>query len=527
MRVAPVIVSGAKIVLVGEVPTDDDVRFGQPFSGSAGSFLTSMLHEAGILRSDITITHVCPTRPPNGDIAHFFLDKSQTKPGPEVASGMADLKELLERIRPNLIIAAGRTALWALTGEHAIGNWRGSTMPCTLVPDLKVIPIYSPLAIFRMYEWRNITVHDLRRCKREQMFPEIKPYAINAIIEPSYAVVMDTLDLIFEKRCQVAADIETIARHIACLGLAWSPTEAICIPFAGRGGTPYWSAEQEAAIILSIQDILTTVPVIWQNGLYDRQHFAKHLGINPNHTDDTMIAQSVLFPGMQKSLDFLSSMYCENHIYWKDDLKDYHRYPVDIHAFWNYNTVDCCRTFEIMPVLFTALKQAGLVEQYKLQMKFTSRPVFKTMLRGVNIDRPYRARLAGEVFSSITEHQALINFVAGFELNVSSPKQMKAFFYDDLKLPVQRHRKSGMPSLDEKSLTVLARKEPLIHDLITTILQMRSMGVFLNTFIKMPLDSDNRMRSSFNPAGAETFRLSSSEDAFGSGGNLQNIPRTE
>jgi DNA polymerase-1 len=149
------------------------------------------------------------------------------------------------------------------------------------------------------------------------------------------------------------------------------------------------------------------------------------------------------------------------------------------------------------------------------------------MLRGINIDRKYRASLAAEVMSSIAEHQSLINYVVGHELNLGSNKQMKAFFYDDLRLPVQRNRKSGNPSLDEKSLEAIARKEPLLRDLIATMTQMRSMSVFLNTFIKMPLDIDGRMRSSFNPAGTETFRLSSSEDAFGSGGNLQNIPRVE
>jgi DNA polymerase I-like protein with 3'-5' exonuclease and polymerase domains len=40
----------------------------------------------------------------------------------------------------------------------------------------------------------------------------------------------------------------------------------------------------------------------------------------------------------------------------------------------------------------------------------------------------------------------------------------------------------------------------------------------------MPLDVDKRMRCSFNTGGTETYRFSSSKNAFGSGGNLQNIP---
>jgi DNA polymerase len=250
MKVPPTLVPGARIILVGEAPGVEEVREGRPFVGASGRLLSAMLHEAGILRDDISITNVCPFRPPGNDIAAFFLDKSMTKPGPEISAGMAELRELLDRLRPPLVIAAGRTALWALTGETSIGNWRGSTIACTLVPGLKVIPIYHPAAILRMFDWKAITVHDLRRCAREQWFPEIKPYEIEATIEPCFAEVMYTLDRIIIERLRVAVDIETIARHIACVGLAWSSDQAICIPFDTRNGMPFWSAEEEAAIIL-------------------------------------------------------------------------------------------------------------------------------------------------------------------------------------------------------------------------------------------------------------------------------------
>ena len=54
---------------------------------------------------------------------------------------------------------------------------------------------------------------------------------------------------------------------------------------------------------------------------------------------------------------------------------------------------------------------------------------------------------------------------------------------------------------------------------------MRSLGVFLSTFVNAPLDVDGRMRCSFNIAGTETYRFSSSKNAFGSGMNMQNIPK--
>ena len=102
---------------------------------------------------------------------------------------------------------------------------------------------------------------------------------------------------------------------------------------------------------------------------------------------------------------------------------------------------------------------------------------------------------------------------------------MSAFFYDELGLPVQRDRKTRQPTLNAKALATLCEKEPLIRPLVELIERKRSLGVFLSTFCLMRLSPDGRMRCSFNVCGTETFRFSSSTDAFGNGGNLQNIPK--
>jgi DNA polymerase I-like protein with 3'-5' exonuclease and polymerase domains len=74
-------------------------------------------------------------------------------------------------------------------------------------------------------------------------------------------------------------------------------------------------------------------------------------------------------------------------------------------------------------------------------------------------------------------------------------------------------------------MTKLVEKEPLIKPLTSLISDIRSLGVFLSTFVQAPLDEDKRMRCSFNLAGTETFRFASSANPFDSGTNLQNIPK--
>jgi DNA polymerase I-like protein with 3'-5' exonuclease and polymerase domains len=101
---------------------------------------------------------------------------------------------------------------------------------------------------------------------------------------------------------------------------------------------------------------------------------------------------------------------------------------------------------------------------------------------------------------------------------------MHTLFYEDLKQPFINNRKSGNPTLDDDALTKIGTRQPLLRPVIDCIREMRTIGVIRSNVLLARLDYDGRMRCSFNIAGAETFRFSSSESAFNSGTNLQNIP---
>jgi hypothetical protein len=94
--------------------------------------------------------------------------------------------------------------------------------------------------------------------------------------------------------------------------------------------------------------------------------------------------------------------------------------------------------------------------------------------------------------------------------------------------------KKGLPSkrtLNDDALQTISLREPLLKPLINAISDIRTMGIFLSNFLTAALDSDQRMRCAYNIGGSAsgksapvTYRLSSSENAFGSGTNLQNVP---
>jgi len=150
--------------------------------------------------------------------------------------------------------------------------------------------------------------------------------------------------------------------------------------------------------------------------------------------------------------------------------------------------------------------------------------VLRMMLRGVRIDHGRRTTLRKELLDASMQRQELLNFMAGHPLNPKSPKQLMRFFYEDLRVPGIKHLTEDRLTLNSTALDQIANRDPILLPLCQVIAELRSIGVFLGTFIEAEPDVDGRMRSSFAIAGPITYRFASSENAFGSGMNLQNLP---
>lgn len=195
---------------------------------------------------------------------------------------------------------------------------------------------------------------------------------------------------------------------------------------------------------------------------------------------------------------------------------------------WTYNCRDVVHTRECGEVEMENLEKMGLQEIDAFQQAMFW-PVLEAMKRGVKIDVKERTRLATELMEELASREQWFINMLGHPINPKSPTQMAKLFYDDFAMPVQRKRgKGGIPggiTCDAAALKKITYREPLLKALVTKIEEYRSIGVFLSTFVQAPLDIDGRMRCSYNICGTETFRFSSSENAFGSGTNLQNVPK--
>lgn len=536
---------GARFMIVGEAPGEQEILKKVPFVGYSGQLLDSSLAAAGIPRSDARVLNVCNERPPGNDMK-LWMPETKKAQAELLASGKGvelngrivhryvkegyDLlqSELATGPAPDVILAVGNTALWALCGRMGISNWRGSHLehPCGAI----VVPTLHPAAVLRAWDQKPAFLTDIKRAGRilrEGNHPPIWHFTVR----PSFAQVelcLRNLIEIADNHAGVlllSADIETRAQHTTCVGIAWTTTDAICIPFTSvESPDGYWTEDQEVQIIGLLLRLLThrRVEVVGQNFIYDAQYFFRHWHFVPNLKHDTMLAQHVCFPRLPKSLDFIASLYCSHYIYWKDDGKDW-RGDNDEERYWRYNCEDCVRTLECHLALQGVVHRMGLDDPYAFQMSMW-RPCLNMMIRGVDISDTFYQRTKAELASHAKTRQIHVEYMVGHSLNPRSNPQMQRFFYEEMGLPRQFTRgKTKAITCNDEALAKLAKKEPIVKPICVAIQEIRSCAQLLSNALKPAVGWDGKMHSSFNPAGTTTFRLSSSTDAFGSGMNLQNI----
>ncbi len=542
----------ARVMIVGEYPSHDDERSGRAFDDWTGKELNKLLNESGILASECYKTHVLRARPPGGDPESIIPKAKKDVTSAHVAYRdrhvsrvlITDIQELYAEIalvQPNIIIAAGNLPLWVLTGQWGITKWRGSMLRMENGP--KVIPTFALPTINRAFENKSLIATDFRRVKRN-MGPEdyVRPeWAF--IVRPSFDQAMSTIAALTSDAAAFADpvwldfDIETRYGHIDCIGFSWSHCDAICIPFIARGKPEgYWSLEEEAHIVYALYRLLThpNVRIRWQNGLYDSQYVYRLWHFLPRSGQDIMIAHHSVYAALPKGLSFLASLYADYYVYWKDEGKIASDVPEE--QRWTYNLQDCVYTRAVGEALAQTHEVLGLSSVDAVQQALFS-PVLKAMLKGVWIDPKRKEEMAVAVQEALDDRNAFLFNILGHSTNVGSPKQMQALFYDDLKQqPILNRTVRGgkvfmSASCDDEALAKIAAREPLLKPLCNAIADIRTLKKFLNDFVFMPLDADGRMRCSFNIAGDAggksapySYRLSSSENAFGSGGNLQTIP---
>jgi DNA polymerase-1 len=197
---------------------------------------------------------------------------------------------------------------------------------------------------------------------------------------------------------------------------------------------------------------------------------------------------------------------------------------------WWYNALDSALTLEIFN------RVHGDAQEFNYDWKDTynfSRamqgPALDMMLRGVRVDLDERDDWIITLTQRMDKYQAWLDIlsteVMGVPLNPRSPMQVKKLFYECLNLPpvyeFNRQTKKSTISTSGNALRKLSAHY-IARPFVNLILEIRDLSKKRGV-LQTAISPDGRMRTSYNVCGTETWRWSSSSNAFGEGTNMQNI----
>lgn len=319
----------SKIMIVSEAWSEEEAKEGRPFVGSTGFILKGMLSVAGVKLEDCYVTQVMARR--NHDLKLLCGGKPEALPNyPAIIKGKyirnefaPDLTRLYQEIinaDPNIIIALGPLASWALLKSSGIKAVRGSLAPthpevsAILGRTFKVLPTYHPSSVARDWTLRPICINDFDKAHRHSTTQEYRRPVRHVWIEPTLNDLAE-----FDRRYMqdvriCSTDIETKGNQITCIGFAPSPTVSIVVPFydARVPHGNYWATLADEMIAWQWVRQWCTLPSLFQNGMYDIHFLWRRYGIPvPNAMHDTMLLHHAYQPEMEKGLGFLGSIYTE------------------------------------------------------------------------------------------------------------------------------------------------------------------------------------------------------------------------
>ena len=346
-----------KIVFIGEAWDEQAAIVGEAFVGPAGQEFSRMLAQAGYgndllpyaftssirmlqywSRFPYPILNVFSERPVENNVELFYAKPSDKVPvnksypsrrfgtsihwlRDEYTHHIEALHATLETLRPNVIVALGNTALWALDLPTTISKLRGNIMSSKWG---KVVPTFHPASVLRKWDQRVLAVLDLAKALRESATPETQLMHREIWTEPSIEDLYRWWDEHGSRARLLAVDIETVKqKQISEIGFASDPRHALHVPFVYQEGGVWKSWWSDARTELKAVDFVrmvceSTVPKIGQNVCqYDSYWLAKEWGIVlRNIAADTMVLSHAWNPELEKSLGFLGSIFL-NEREWK------------------------------------------------------------------------------------------------------------------------------------------------------------------------------------------------------------------
>jgi len=195
---------------------------------------------------------------------------------------------------------------------------------------------------------------------------------------------------------------------------------------------------------------------------------------------------------------------------------------VDLNLLADYACEDADITLQLKEILEEKIKENSLENLfYEIEMPL-AKVLAKMERNGVLIDDFALSNFAQLLNNQLNSIESKIYAIAGYHINISSPKQIGELLFDRLKITDKpKKTKTGQYQTDEETLQYLKNR----HEIVPLILEHRGLKKLLSTYVealpKLINPKTGKIHTSFNQTIVSTGRLSSSNP------NLQNIPIRE
>ncbi|MFZ5881686.1 MAG: uracil-DNA glycosylase [Chloroflexota bacterium] len=142
--------AAAEVMFIGDGPGFYENEQGRPFVGAAGQFLSQLLAQAELRRSEVWIGHVVKCRPPGN-----------RDPQPaELSACGAFLDRQVEAVNPSLVVTLGRCALGHFLPGARIGSIHGQLRQ---VGARYLVPMYPPADALKQSALKTLILADFVR----------------------------------------------------------------------------------------------------------------------------------------------------------------------------------------------------------------------------------------------------------------------------------------------------------------------------------------------------------------------------
>ena len=150
---------GARVMLIGEAPGEQESLQGRPFVGKAGKNLDAFLKDVNIDRSELYVTNTVKLRPIRISDAGRIVNRPPSQE--EVKIFLPWLLQEIDLVNPQMIVTLGNVPLKALTDrKNVIGDFHGRFVPWQ---NRMLFPMYHPASVIYNPVLRDVYQADILR----------------------------------------------------------------------------------------------------------------------------------------------------------------------------------------------------------------------------------------------------------------------------------------------------------------------------------------------------------------------------